>query len=118
MSESAQKRATVYFDAFLHRALRLKAAETDRSISDLVNEAVKHSLAEDADDIAAFGDQTRQFFDEMVTKDCVSRARFDLRRDGRSLPLEVSGFHMQDSSGDDLVVCVADRHQSTESLEK
>ena len=54
MSDSAQKRATVYFDAFLHRALRLKAAETDRSISDLVNEAVKHSLAEDADDIAAF----------------------------------------------------------------
>ena len=54
MSEPAQKRATVYFDPVLHRALRLKAAETDRRVSDLVNEAVKHSLSEDADDIAAF----------------------------------------------------------------
>ena len=54
MSETAQKRATVYFDPFLHRALRLKAAETDRSISELVNEAVKAALAEDASDIEAF----------------------------------------------------------------
>ena len=54
MGESQQKRATVYFDPFLHRALRLKAAETDRSISELVNEAVKAALSEDADDIEAF----------------------------------------------------------------
>ena len=54
MSETAQKRATVYFDPSLHHALRLKAAETDRSISELVNEAVKASLAEDASDIEAF----------------------------------------------------------------
>ena len=50
----AQKRATVYFDPYLHRALRLKAAETDRSISALVNEAVKAALAEDVSDIEAF----------------------------------------------------------------
>ncbi len=50
----AQKRATVYFDAELHRALRLKAAETERSVSELVNEAVKLTLAEDAEDLAAF----------------------------------------------------------------
>jgi len=50
------KRATVYFDPALHRALRVKAAETDRSLSDLVNEAVKLSLVEDAEDrAAAFG---------------------------------------------------------------
>lgn len=49
-----RKRATIYFDFEIHRALRLKAAETDRSISELVNEAVKASLAEDAEDIAAF----------------------------------------------------------------
>lgn len=49
-----QKRATVYFDSSLHRALRLKAAETDKSVSELVNEAVKLSLAEDAEDLAAF----------------------------------------------------------------
>ena len=51
---TAQKRATVYFDADLHRALRLKAAETERSMSELVNEAVKLTLAEDAEDFAAF----------------------------------------------------------------
>ena len=51
------KRATVYFDARIHRALRLKAAETDRSVSELVNEAVKESLAEDAEDLAAFEDR-------------------------------------------------------------
>ena len=48
------KRATIYFEAEIHRALRLKAAETERSISALVNEAVKHALAEDAEDIEAF----------------------------------------------------------------
>ena len=52
--ETSAKRATVYFDPGIHRALRLKAAETDRSLSDLVNEAVKLSLAEDAEDLAAF----------------------------------------------------------------
>ena len=48
------RRATVYFDAELHRVLRLKSAETDRSVSDLVNDAVRSSLAEDAEDVAAF----------------------------------------------------------------
>lgn len=46
------KRATVYFDPALHRALRIKAASTDQSISDLVNDAIRLSLAEDADDLA------------------------------------------------------------------
>ena len=53
----ATKRSTVYFDPSIHRALRLKAAETDRSVSDLVNDAVRQSLAEDADDLAAFEDR-------------------------------------------------------------
>jgi hypothetical protein len=48
------RRATVYLDSELHRALRLKAAETDKSISDLVNDAVRHDLAEDAEDLAAY----------------------------------------------------------------
>jgi hypothetical protein len=47
------KRATVYFDAEVHRALRLKAAASDQSISDMVNDAVKVVLAEDAEDLAA-----------------------------------------------------------------
>jgi len=46
------KRATVYFDSNLHRALRMKAAETDQSLSELVNAAVRATLAEDADDLA------------------------------------------------------------------
>jgi hypothetical protein len=77
MNEAAQKRATVYFDAFLHRALRLKAAETDRSISDLVNEAVKHSLAEDADDIAAFEAREKEpdYSFEDVVKDLKRRGK-------------------------------------------
>jgi hypothetical protein len=51
------KRATVYFEEPVHKALRLKAAETDQSVSDLVNQAVRRSLAEDADDLAAFRDR-------------------------------------------------------------
>ena len=48
------KRATVYFDPNLHKALRMKAAETDHSLSDLVNTAVRCSLAEDTEDLATF----------------------------------------------------------------
>ena len=48
------KRATVYFDADVHKALRLRAAATDQSISDMVNDAVKTALAEDAVDLASF----------------------------------------------------------------
>jgi len=52
------KRATVYFDPNLHKALRLKAAQTERSLSDLVNSAVRRSLAEDAEDLAAFDERS------------------------------------------------------------
>jgi hypothetical protein len=52
--KTSPKRATIYFDPDLHRALRLKAAETEQSVSELVNEAVKLSLSEDAEDLAAF----------------------------------------------------------------
>ena len=48
------KRATIYFDPDLHKALKLKAVETSRSITDLVNEAVREALSEDAEDLAAF----------------------------------------------------------------
>lgn len=51
---TSAKRATIYLEAPLHRALRLKSAETETSISALVNTAVRQSLAEDADDLAAF----------------------------------------------------------------
>jgi hypothetical protein len=57
---SSSKRATVYFDPDIHRALRLKAASSDKSISDMVNEAVKLTLAEDAEDLAAFDQRKRE----------------------------------------------------------
>ena len=54
------RRATVYFNPKVHRALRLKAAETDQSVSDLVNEAVGLSLQEDAEDLAAFEERNHE----------------------------------------------------------
>jgi hypothetical protein len=48
------KRATVYLEPALHRALRLKAVETSRSVSDLLNDALRAELAEDAEDLSAF----------------------------------------------------------------
>jgi Arc/MetJ-type ribon-helix-helix transcriptional regulator len=54
---SERKRVTVYFEPELHRTLRLKAAETERSLSDLVNEAVRRTLGEDADDLARLREQ-------------------------------------------------------------
>ena len=75
--KAMQKRATVYFDSLLHRALRLKAAETDESISDLVNLAVRHSLAEDADDLAAFDERAKEpnLAFESVLKDLRKRGK-------------------------------------------
>ena len=70
------KRATIYFDPILHKALRLKAVETSRSVSELVNEAVKEALAEDAEDLAAFDERADEpliSYDEMVKR---------LRKDG------------------------------------
>jgi plasmid stability protein len=57
---STARRATVYLDKDLHRALRVKAAETDRSVSDLVNAAVRLHLAEDAEDLAAYRSRAKE----------------------------------------------------------
>ena len=59
MSQSS-RRSTVYLDPELHRALRIKAAETDRSLSDLINDAVKCALAEDAEDLQAFEERASE----------------------------------------------------------
>ena len=71
------KRATVYLDPDLHKALRLKAVEPSRSISELVNNAIREALAEDAEDIGAFEERAGEpliSYDEMVKR---------LKRDGR-----------------------------------
>jgi len=71
------KRATVYFDPDIHKALKLKSIETSKSISELVNAAVKSTLAEDAEDIIASEDRTDEpliSFSDMVKR---------LKKDGR-----------------------------------
>jgi plasmid stability protein len=73
----AQKRATVYFDPSLHKALRVKAASTDQSVSDLVNQAIRASLAEDAEDLAAFEARAKE--PTLVFEDVLK----DLRRRGK-----------------------------------
>ncbi len=75
MSES--KRTTVYLDPDLHRALRIKAAQTEGTVSDLVNRAIRLSLAEDAADLDAFalrsGEADLSF--EQVVKDLKRRGK-------------------------------------------
>ncbi len=48
------KRATVYFDDELHKALKMKSVEVSKPVSELVNEAVRAALGEDAEDLEAF----------------------------------------------------------------
>ena len=60
MSDNAAKRATVYFTPALHRAIRRKAAHTNRSISEIVNDAVRMAVQEDDDDLAAFRDRASE----------------------------------------------------------
>ena len=70
------KRATIYLDARIHRALKLKAAQTDATVSDLVNEALQLSLREDAIDLQAIQDRAHEParpFEDVLR---------DLKRDG------------------------------------
>ncbi len=75
--KSPARRATVYFESHLHRALRIKAAETERSLSDLVNVAVRNTLEEDAEDLAAFKQRAKEpnLSFEAVLKDLRRRGK-------------------------------------------
>ena len=71
------RRTTVYLDRSIHRALRLKAVETDQSLSNLINSAVRESLSEDAVDLEAFESRSSEpslSFEHVVR---------DLRRSGK-----------------------------------
>ena len=71
------KRATIYFDPNLHKALRLKAVETSRSVSELVNQAVREALSDDAEDLSAFEERANETlisYEQMVKR---------LKKDGR-----------------------------------
>jgi hypothetical protein len=74
---TATMRATVYLDPELHKALRLKAVETTQSISKLVNDAIKESLAEDVEDIAAFEERAKE---PLISYDAMIKR---LKKDGR-----------------------------------
>jgi len=54
------KRSTIYFEPDIHRALRMKAAHTGRSISSLVNEVVQRALSEDQEDLSAFEERAAE----------------------------------------------------------
>ncbi|NLH99945.1 MAG: CopG family transcriptional regulator [Chthonomonadales bacterium] len=53
-------RATVYLDPALHRALRMKAAASRRTMSEIVNDAVRHAIREDEEDLRAFADRAAE----------------------------------------------------------
>ena len=76
-SKQPSKRATVYFDPDLHRALRHKAAAAETTISDLVNDAMRLSLKEDAEDMTAFARRRREpsLSFESVVKDLKRRGK-------------------------------------------
>lgn len=59
MNETA-KRSTIYFEPWLHAALRLKSVHSQRSVSELVNDAVRNALTEDQEDLAAFEDRAAE----------------------------------------------------------
>jgi len=71
------KRTTIYLDADIHHALRIKAAETDNSMSQLIEEAIKTSLAEDSIDLAAF--EERKGEPSLAFEDVLKR----LKRSGK-----------------------------------
>ena len=71
------KRTTIYLEPDLHKALRMKAVTASRSVSELVNEAVKKSFAADAEDLEVFETRANEqsiSYDEMIKK---------LKKDGR-----------------------------------
>jgi hypothetical protein len=75
--KNAATRSTIYFEPELHRALRIKAAHTNSSLSNLVNEAVRQALQEDQQDLAAF--------DERVNEPIISYEELlkDLKKHGK-----------------------------------
>jgi len=70
-------KATIYLDPKLHRAAKIKAAATDRTLSDIMEEALREALREDAEDLKAFAQragQPRRSYEEVLKS---------LRRAGR-----------------------------------
>lgn len=71
------KRATVYFDPKIHKALKIKAAETSRSISEIIDDAIRQELAEDEEDLRIFkerADESTVSFEKVLA---------DLKKNGK-----------------------------------
>ncbi len=65
------KRTTVYLDPKLHKVLRIKAIDSDKSVSEVINDAIRIALAEGAEDLAAFEERKDEIpipFDEIVKR--------------------------------------------------
>jgi predicted DNA-binding protein len=71
------KRTTIYLDPDLHKALRLKAIATSKSVSELISEAIKESLAEDYEDITVFEERVNE---PLVSYDAMIKS---LKKDGK-----------------------------------
>ena len=54
------KRTTVYIDYRIHQALKIKAAQTEHTLSELVSIALRQSLAEDLEDLSAFDESKNE----------------------------------------------------------
>ena len=65
------KRATIYFDDDIHKVLKMKSAEISTPMSELVNDAVRIALSEDAEDLASFRERANEpaiDFESFVSK--------------------------------------------------
>lgn len=75
--KSLSKRSTVYLDPSLHQALRIKSAETSRSMSELINDSLREAFSEDLEDLAAFeerADESLISYEQIIKR---------LKKDGR-----------------------------------
>ena len=75
--ESLSKRSTVYLEPGLHQALRIKSIETSRTMSELINDSLRESIAEDLEDLAAFeerADESLISYEQIIKR---------LKKDGR-----------------------------------
>jgi hypothetical protein len=73
---SQTKRTTIYLDPDLHKVLRLKSLAVSRSVSELINDAVKQALSEDAEDLIAFDERAAE---PLVSYDAMLKR---LKKDG------------------------------------
>ncbi len=71
------KRATIYFDPAIHKALKIKSVEVSKSLSELIDEIVRRELREDAEDLNAFEER---IFEPTVTYEAMVKK---LKKDGK-----------------------------------